>query len=101
MLPIVLGLLDSPGELLVVLLLVVLLFGSAKIPELARNLGKAKAEFNKAQREAETEPKPAATAAAMPVDDEKKTLEAAHALGIPTEGRPLTDVKMDIRKRMA
>jgi len=38
-------------ELLVVFCLVLLLFGSKRIPELARTLGKAKKEFNKAKNE--------------------------------------------------
>ena len=37
----------GPPELLIVFLVVVLLFGGAKIPELARSLGKAKREFEK------------------------------------------------------
>jgi sec-independent protein translocase protein TatA len=37
----------GPIELLIVLGLVLLLFGGAKLPELARSLGKAKGEFRK------------------------------------------------------
>ena len=45
----------GPNEILVVVLLVGLLFGASKIPEIARALGKAKGEFIKAQKEAELE----------------------------------------------
>ena len=38
-------------ELLLILLIVVVLFGAAKIPELARSLGKGVSEFRKAQKE--------------------------------------------------
>ncbi len=38
-------------ELLVVLGVVTLLFGSSQLPKLARSLGSAKTEFEKAQRE--------------------------------------------------
>ena len=43
-----------PGgiELAVVLLLVVLLFGPHKLPQLARSVGKAEAEFQKSRHEA-------------------------------------------------
>lgn len=40
-------------ELMIVLVLVLLLFGAKKIPELARNLGKAKGEFSHAKRDFE------------------------------------------------
>ena len=38
-------------ELLVVLLIAILVFGAAKIPEIARSLGKAIREFKKATRD--------------------------------------------------
>jgi sec-independent protein translocase protein TatA len=37
-------------ELLIVFLIVVLLFGARKLPELARGLGRAKREFEEARR---------------------------------------------------
>ncbi len=39
------------NEILVVLLIVLLLFGGSKLPELARSLGKAKNEFKKGTQE--------------------------------------------------
>jgi sec-independent protein translocase protein TatA len=39
----------GPAELLVVLVVVLLLFGSKKLPELARGLGQAAHEFRHAQ----------------------------------------------------
>jgi len=43
------------GELVVVVLVILVLFGSAAIPKFARSLGQAKKEFLKAQKEAEME----------------------------------------------
>ncbi len=43
------------NELLIILALAVILFGANKLPELARNLGRSAAEFEKAKREAELE----------------------------------------------
>ena len=43
------------GELLVVLLIVLLVFGGAKIPQLARSLGQAQREFKKGADEAADE----------------------------------------------
>ncbi|MCF3649691.1 twin-arginine translocase TatA/TatE family subunit [Synoicihabitans lomoniglobus] len=42
-------------EVLVLLFIVLLLFGAKKLPELARGLGKAKNEFQKASDEAKNE----------------------------------------------
>jgi len=46
----------GPAELLVVLALVLLLFGSKKLPELARGLGRAAHEFRRG-RDDEAPPK--------------------------------------------
>jgi len=46
-----------PGapELLVILAIVVLVFGASRLPRLARSLGKAKSEFQKAIAEGDDE----------------------------------------------
>jgi sec-independent protein translocase protein TatA len=46
----------GPGELIIVGIVLLLLFGGAKIPQLAKNLGLAKSEFEKGMRDGE-EPK--------------------------------------------
>ena len=43
----------GPWQILIVALLVIVLFGSKKLPELARALGKAKGEFKKGTEEGE------------------------------------------------
>jgi sec-independent protein translocase protein TatA len=40
-------------ELIIVLLIILLIFGGAKLPQLARSLGKAQSEFKKGSQEAE------------------------------------------------
>ena len=40
------------GELIVILLIILLLFGASKLPEIARALGKSIKEFKKAGKEA-------------------------------------------------
>ncbi len=45
------------GELLVIALVVTLLFGGKKLPELARGLGEASREFRKALGEQDDDPK--------------------------------------------
>jgi sec-independent protein translocase protein TatA len=39
--------LDSPQEIIILVVLLVVLFGGTQIPKLARNLGKAQTEFKK------------------------------------------------------
>jgi sec-independent protein translocase protein TatA len=46
----------SPIHWLIVVLVIVLLFGSKRIPELFASLGKGMSEFKKAQRDAEKDP---------------------------------------------
>jgi len=48
-------------ELLIIALVVLVLFGGAKLPELARSLGKAKGEFKKGFEEGDKADKAAAT----------------------------------------
>ena len=48
-----------PSELLIILVLVLVLFGGAKLPELARNLGRAQHELRRGLREG-AEPDPLA-----------------------------------------
>lgn len=43
------------GEIILILLVVLILFGSKKIPELAQGLGKGIREFKKAMRDVEEE----------------------------------------------
>jgi sec-independent protein translocase protein TatA len=45
------------GEILLIFLAIVLLFGANKLPELAKGLGKGIKEFKKAQNEPETDDK--------------------------------------------
>ena len=44
----------GPTELIIVLLIVLLLFGGAKLPKLARSLGQAQKEFKQGMDEPET-----------------------------------------------
>jgi len=57
----------GPWQLLIVALVIVVLFGGKKLPELARSLGKAKGEFKKGCEEGER---------LIREEDEKKKLAA-------------------------
>lgn len=43
------------GELIIILVVVLLLFGAKRLPDLARGLGKSLSEFKKASKEAEND----------------------------------------------
>jgi len=45
----------GPTEIILIVVVILLLFGAKRIPELARALGKAKKEFQKAKDEVESE----------------------------------------------
>jgi sec-independent protein translocase protein TatA len=47
----------GPGELIIVGIVLLLVFGGSKIPQLARNLGLAKSEFEKGMHDGDEEPK--------------------------------------------
>lgn len=50
-------------HIIVLVLLVVLLFGGKKLPEVARGLGEAMREFKKASRDLHEDPRPASNSA--------------------------------------
>jgi sec-independent protein translocase protein TatA len=61
------GLFDSPWHILIVLLVLVLLFGSAKLPKAAKSMGEAMRIFKKeAQKLHEDDPQQAAQAQVTP-----------------------------------
>jgi sec-independent protein translocase protein TatA len=60
-------------EIIIIFIIVLLLFGAKKIPELARGLGKSMGEFKKARTEFEDEIKRATES----VDDEEKPQKRA------------------------
>ena len=47
----------GPPELLIILVIVLLLFGGAKLPALARSLGQAKKEFQQGLKDGESDDK--------------------------------------------
>ncbi len=61
----------GPTQLIIILLIVVLLFGAKKIPEIAKGLGKGIKDFKGALKEDETDDKGNATAS----PDAAKTAE--------------------------
>ena len=69
-----------PGgpEMILIFILVLLLFGAKKLPQLARGIGKSAGEFKKAKDEFETQIKSAA-------DDAEHTVPETEKLPIPNQ----------------
>lgn len=63
----------STSEILVIVVLVLILFGAKKIPELARSLGRASYEFKKAKDEIVNEADAAVNAAEQKAAEEDRT----------------------------
>ncbi|MDJ0269412.1 MAG: twin-arginine translocase TatA/TatE family subunit [Aigarchaeota archaeon] len=88
-----------------VIIIVLLLWGPEKLPKIARSIGQAKREFEKASKALEEETssvvKPSiistssgSVAAAQAGDD--KLLEVAKSLGISTEGKTRDEIAREI-----
>ena len=85
-----------------VVAIVIIMWGPAKIPEFAKALGRAKGEFNKAQKEftsaaLDTENGPS-TAAVKPSirSKDEMLLDAAKNLGISTDGKTREQITEEI-----
>ncbi len=55
MMPLTLAFGLGASEIGIIILVIVVFFGASKIPDLARSLGRAKGEFEKAKRDVERE----------------------------------------------
>lgn len=97
-----------PGETEIILIIAVfvLLFGGATmIPKLARSLGSAKGEFNKAKREFDDEARRAEAAAqTSPVAanaNDAQVRKTAQGLGIDDTGKSTDELKILIQQKLA
>ncbi|RZN44027.1 MAG: twin-arginine translocase TatA/TatE family subunit [Methanophagales archaeon ANME-1-THS] len=102
------------GELLVIIIVaIVLLFGAAKVPQLARSFGQAMGEFKKAKREAELDLKkfeestageeeavPKTKAKPKAKTEDLDIREVAAYLGIETEGKTDEELKEEVQAKL-
>jgi sec-independent protein translocase protein TatA len=101
-------LLQGSEWLIVIVIVVVLIFGANKIPDLAKSLGRASGEFQKGKVESEQEVarlKAQGTQPAQPEtpaeSDHDKLMRAAKELGISTDGRTDDEVRAEVKKALA
>ena len=85
--------------IILIVIVVVLLFGAKKIPELARSVGRARGEFEKGKVETEEEIRKGRENAKKQPEREKLE-NAATSLGIPVEGKSDEELREDVRKAL-
>ncbi len=89
-------------EIILIGIVVILLFGANKIPELARSLGKAAGEFKKGKSDLEAEltdiGKPVKTVKPQE-NTSSKIIKMAQDLGIVTEGKSDEQLLDEIQKK--
>ncbi len=91
------------NEIILIALVVIILFGASKIPELARSLGKATGEFKKAKSETERELRDfekSIKESKSPDEKSSKLKQMAKDLGIATEGKSDDQLLDEIQKKM-
>ncbi len=87
------------NELIMIFGVVVILFGAAKLPELARSMGSSMGEFKKAQKESEMNLKEFEKSLTEPTVSKKtKVQETAEKLGIDIRGKTDDQLLEDIQK---
>ena len=74
-------------EMILIFLVIILLFGASKLPELARSMGTSMGEFKKAQRETELEVQKLGTSIQETKGIPQSVRKLAEELGIKTEGK--------------
>ncbi|MEM1592737.1 MAG: twin-arginine translocase TatA/TatE family subunit [Archaeoglobaceae archaeon] len=88
-------------ELIWIAIIVLILFGASKIPEVARSLGRSVAEFKKAQREAELELRELERDLKASKEEKRAKLEKiARDLGINPEGKSDEELLEEINKAL-
>lgn len=97
-------LLPGPQEWIMILLVILLLFGASKLPEVARSLGKSVGEFKKAQKEAEMElrefERQMREGKYQQKEKREKLEKIARDLGIDPEGKSDEELLEEINKAM-
>ncbi len=95
-----------PGgqEWIVILLIILLLFGASKLPEVARSLGRSVGEFKKAQKEAEMElrefERQLREGRYSQSEKREKLEKIARQLGINPEGKSDEELLEEINKAL-
>jgi sec-independent protein translocase protein TatA len=91
---------DSPIEWAIIVLVILVLFGTKKLPEFARNIGRASGEFTRGKMEIEKEIRAAANPASPASSADDSVVKAAKALGIDTSNKDDTVLRREISDKL-
>lgn len=89
---------DSPIEWAIIVLVILVLFGTKKLPEFARNIGRATGEFTRGKMDVERELRAASTTTTT--SSSKDVANAAKALGIDTSNKDDATLKNEISEKL-
>ena len=85
--------------IILIVVVVVLIFGAGKIPQLAKSMGRARGEFEKGKFEGEEEVRKARESSKKTEVTEREKLEnAAKALGLNVEGKSDEELREELKK---
>ncbi len=89
--------------IILLVVVVVLLFGARKIPEIARSIGRARGELERGKRESEEELKKGREGGEKKKEElteREKLEEAAKALGLKVEGMSDNEIREALKKKL-
>ena len=91
----------GPEMLILIFVIIILLFGATKIPELAKGLGRAMGEFKRGKMEVEREMKTEEMKWEQEKQGETPVIRAAKELGIDVKDKKEADLRKEIEKKLA
>jgi sec-independent protein translocase protein TatA len=90
----------SGGEIFLVILVALMLFGAKGIPDIARGLAKGMKEFKKAADEIKEELNKSTDGSISEISNIRNDLEKSITDSIPQINNPIEEVKQDINKNL-
>lgn len=87
-------------EVVLILAILLFVFGPTKLPEIARELGKAWSEFSKASAGIMEVAAPPTTSTSKENEESKAIIDMARKLNIDTEGKTIKQITEEITMRI-
>ena len=92
---------DAPMDWLIIIVVALIIFGGTKkIPEMARNLGKATGEYKRGQMEIENELKNSMNSSAPKPEGQVDYMKIAQDLNIDTNNKTIAQIIKEINEKL-
>ncbi len=91
----------GPETFVLIGIILLLLFGARKLPELARSMGQARGEYEIGKLESEQRLEAQRARGRKIPPPSSKIVRTAKQLGIPTEGKTSENLRQDIATKLA